>query len=291
LATACHRVARGADRVRSLASNSSVPFRAFETETKFTKPRAERGKGFRFGARRKVVHVPAHSLQYIKNCKNAARVSVNDVVFSATSGAIRRYCECRGDPAFVEGGNVRARALIPVANPDRGSQHPRDSVANNFGFVSCRMALSEAEPLDRLRKTSSNMSKIKRSTKAEMSLWQTNKLGDVFSERFNQGVARDLFSKHSLIFSNVPGPDVPIFIAGEPLEAAQAIFPNYLSQVILLSYNGRVHMNFTVDPELVEDADSLADCYVAELRAIGSALGVEGDPLECTSPDDYADEY
>jgi len=28
LATACHRVARGADRVRSLASNSSVPFRA-----------------------------------------------------------------------------------------------------------------------------------------------------------------------------------------------------------------------------------------------------------------------
>jgi len=204
--------------------------------------------------------------------------------------------------------------LIPVANPDRGSKHPHDSVANNFGFVSCRMALSEAEPLDRLRQTSSNMSKIKRSTKAEMSLWQTNKLGDVFSERFNQGVARDLFSKHSLIFSNVPGPDVPIFIAGEPLEAAQAIFPNYLSQVILLSYNGRVHMNFTVDPELVEDADSLADCYLAELRAIGSALGIEGDPLEsasstviedesatkapessnCTATediDDYADEY
>jgi len=179
--------------------------------------------------------------------------------------------------------------LIPVANPDRGSKHPHDSVANNFGFVSCRMALSEAEPLDRLRQTSSNMSKIKRSTKAEMSLWQTNKLGDVFSERFNQGVARDLFSKHSLIFSNVPGPDVPIFIAGEPLEAAQAIFPNYLSQVILLSYNGRVHMNFTVDPELVEDADSLADCYLAELRAIGSTLGVEGDPLDSASPTEIED--
>jgi len=81
-------------------------------------------------------------LQYVKNCKNAARVSVNDVVFSATSGALRRYCECRGDPAFVSGGRVRARALIPVANPDRGSQHPHDSVANNFGFLSCRMALS-----------------------------------------------------------------------------------------------------------------------------------------------------
>jgi len=290
LATACHRVALGANRVRSLVSNSSVPYRPLETETKFTKPRAERGKGFRFGARRQVVYVPAHSLQYVKNCKNAARVSVNDVVFSATSGALRRYCERRGDPAFMEGGRVRARALIPVANPDRGSQLPHDSVANNFGFVSCRMALSEAEPLDRLRQTSSNMTKIKRSAKAEMSLWQTNKLGNVFSERFNQGVARDLFGNHSLIFSNVPGPDVPIFIAGEPLEAAQAIFPNYLSQVILLSYNGRVHMNFTVDPELVEDADSLADCYLAELRAIGSALGVKGDPLECTSPTGIVEE-
>jgi len=152
-----------------------------------------------------------------------------------------------------------------------------------LGFSRAAWHFPEAEPLDRLGQTSSNMSKIKRSTKAEMSLWQTNKLGDVFSERFNQGVARDLFSKHSLIFSNVPGPDVPIFIAGEPLEAAQAIFPNYLSQVILLSYNGRVHMNFTVVPELIEDADSLADCYLAELRAIGSALGVEGDPLECAS--------
>merc|ERR1712241_854016 len=119
---------------------------------------------------------------------------------------------------------------------------------------------------------------------------QTNKLGDVFSERVNQGGARDLFSKHSLVFSNVPGPDVPIFIAGEPLEAAQAIFPNYLPHFILLSYNGRVHMNFTVDPEIVEDADRLADCYLAELRAIGSALGVEGDPLECACPTEIEDE-
>jgi len=50
-------------------------------------------------------------------------------------------------------------------------------------------------------------------------------------------------------------------------------------------------MNFTVDPELIEDADSLADCYLAELRAIGSALGVEGDPLECASLTGIMDEF
>lgn len=49
-------------------------------------------------------------------------------------------------------------------------------------------------------------------------------------------------------------------------------------------------MKFTVDPALVEDADSLADCYLAELRAIGSALGVEGDPLESASPTEIEDE-
>jgi len=274
-------VAIGADAVKSFISNVSLPFRCLETDLSITKPREERKRACQYGARRRVVYVPPHSLAYVKACKDAARKTVNDIVLSATSGALRRYCEQRGDAAIAGEGRIRARALLPVANPDPGSENTEDGMANNFAFVSCRLALSEAEPLERLHRTSANMMRIKHSTKAMVSLWQTNTLSKAFSEKTRQNLARDLFANHSLVFSNLPGPEAPIYIAGEPLEEVQAIYPNLISQVIVLSYNGRINMNFTVDPDLIEDADALASCYLAELRDMGTALGVIGDPLAC----------
>jgi len=285
LAKACRSVAAGADAVKSFLSNASMPYRPLETDTAFNRPRAERRRGTDFGGARHVVYVPPFSLAYVKACKGAARVSLNDVVLSAASGAVRRYCERRGDPAVSSGRRLRMRALIPIANPNAGGGSPEDQMANNFAFVSARLALSQTDPLERMRRTSAEMSRIKHSTKAPVSLWQTNRMAHCISKRARQKVARDLFSNHSLIFSNVPGPDIPVYIAGEQLEQVQAIFPNYLSQVILMSYNGRVHMNFVVDKTHIEDADSLADCYIAELRAIGEALGVPADPLDCSGGD------
>jgi len=273
LAKACRSTAVVADAVMSFLSKATTPLRPLETETKFSRPRHERRAGSSFGGERRVVCVPPHSLAYVKACQDAAHCALNDIVLSATSGALRRYCQRLGDPAFGSNRRVRLRALMPMATP----HSPGDDIASNSALVSCRLAVSEAGPLERLERTSAELSRIN-SAKALVSPWQGNRLAKS-SERRRQKLAQDLFSNHSLVFSNVTGPDAPVYIAGEQVEEVQAIFPNFSSQAIALSYNGRVHMSFTVDPGLIEDAGSLADCYLAELRAVGAALGVPGDPL------------
>ena len=100
------------------------------------------------GRRRKTVALPTLKLSFVKAIKAAYGTTVNDVLLSATSGAIRRYCLLKEDPLFAssarsssgasysEGGisgkpqqSLRCRALIPVAFPrpvlDTGSVMPR----------------------------------------------------------------------------------------------------------------------------------------------------------------------
>lgn len=38
-------------------------------------------------------------------------------------------------------------------------------------------------------------------------------------------------------------------------------------------------MNWVVDPDVVAEPDVLAECYLAELAALGDALGVSDEPL------------
>ncbi len=44
--------------------------------------------------------------------------------------------------------------------------------------------------------------------------------------------AQDLFSRHSIVFSNLPGPAEEMYLCGEKLLGMQAVFPNLLAQVI-----------------------------------------------------------
>jgi hypothetical protein len=279
VAKACRGIGIGCDSVRSFVSNSTVPMRPLETETKFTKSRAERQSGLRFGERRVAVMVPPHSLEYVKAIKNAANVSLNDVVLSATTGALRRYCERLGDSAITSGQRIKARALIPIAIPE-GEGNTDDQMQNNFAFISCRIDVSSAQPTDRLKVTNVSMNKIKRSTKAPVSLWITNKMAPkIMGPAMLQKTAHDMFARHQLVFSNVPGPPAAIVIAGEKVEQLQVLFPNIIPQVILVSYNGRIMMNWVVDPDTVSEPDALAECYLAELAALGDAFGVSGEPV------------
>lgn len=53
-------------------------------------------------------------------------------------------------------------------------------------------------------------------------------------------LAQDIFSRHSMVFSNVPGPAEPMYLCGEKLLGMQALFPNLIAQVtsiLFISFN------------------------------------------------------
>merc|ERR1712019_292871 len=180
-------------------------------------------------------------------------------------------CASRSDPAYLAS-YVKGRALIPVSVPLSDGGDPHDCIRNNFAFISCRLALSEESPVQRLRKVASTMNRVKNSTKAPVALWMANRLLPKSLLETRQKAANDLFANHSMVFSNVPGPQKQIMIAGEPVEGVQAMYSNIIPQTILVSYNGNIHMNMVVDPDSIEDPESLAGHYLEELKALGDAF-------------------
>jgi hypothetical protein len=91
-----------------------------------------------------------------------------------------------------------------------------------------------------------------------------------------EDLAVDLFtSKASVLVTNVPGPPVPVHLAGHPLDAALVWAP--VSGAIglgfsLLSYAGRVRLGVTSDARVVADPSALTRSFEDDLEAQETAL-------------------
>ena len=95
-------------------------------------------------------------------------------------------------------------------------------------------------------------------------------------------VAQNLFSRHSVVFSNVPGPAEPVFICGKRLVGLQGIYPNLITQLICISYCGEMQMNLVTDPDIIDAPATLSEYYLDELNALASHYGI--DPNDTSEP-------
>jgi len=91
-----------------------------------------------------------------------------------------------------------------------------------------------------------------------------------------QQTAKDIFARHSLIFSNVPGPKEDIWALGLPVSKFQVVFYNPNTQLLAVSCVDKIFMNVTADPGIVKALDQFVPLFLNELDAFGRAFGIEG---------------
>jgi len=108
--------------------------------------------------------------------------------------------------------------------------------------------------------------------KPSMGLWMINKVASKLPLSVSQDTARELFSAHSMVFSNVPGPTENLYLCGQEVLGLQSVFFNAIPQFLLISYRERVWMNFVVDPDVITDPESFIECFFDELRDLGKDL-------------------
>ena len=84
----------------------------------------------------------------------------------------------------------------------------------------------------------------------------------------------DIYTKHSCVFTNVPGPQTPITIGGARVVDFEAAIGNAIPQLSAVSYDGAIRFSVCVDPALVPDAHRLAEFFYDELRALECELGL-----------------
>lgn len=203
-------------------------------------------------------------LEEVKEVKNAFGGTVNDVVLSVCSGALRHYLESRGelpDSSLV--------AMVPVSVRDR-TAHERGS--NKVTGMFARLRTDVADPVERLLLISEDNAHAKEHADAI----DADMLQDWahFAAPRTFGLAARVYSGlrlaerhpvvHNLVVSNVPGPPVPLYFLGARVDALYPLGPVFHGaglNVTVMSNNGRMNVGLIGCRELLtsEAAWALAD--------------------------------
>ena len=204
------------DFARNFFKYARLPMGAFDTQLPVHQPLASRHAGLRFSSRRQTVVVPPHSLAVVKAIKDAAGggTTVNDVMFAAFAGALRRHALAHDATLALDEGGTLVRALVPLAFP----RPPGTPLTNDWTFLSVEVPVGLPQCADRLAAAHETFDRLKGSTEAFASRLATQ-INALSPPSLLGAVAQQLFSRHTLVFSNVPGPAAAVAVCGEEVRA------------------------------------------------------------------------
>jgi diacylglycerol O-acyltransferase / wax synthase len=219
------------------------------------------------GPHRRFVGVRAE-LEDFKLVKNAFGGTVNDVVLTVVSGALRQFLRERG----VRTEGLELRALVPVSIRPKGTE---SSLGNQIAAMRGPLPVYIADPVARLRAVSQAMDGLKQSKQAVgaevLASVQNFAPPTVMAQASRLNFSTRLFN---LIVTNVPGPQFPLYVLGrEMLEIFPVAFlpEDHALAVAIMSYNGRINFGLLADFDALPDLNDIAgglEESLAELVAL-----------------------
>ena len=199
----------------------------------------------------------AMDLAAVKEVKNRAGGTVNDVALTTMTGAFSRFLELRGIPQRQQS-DLDFRAACPV---NTRSESQNADLGNRISNLIVKLPLSERDPLRRLDLVRETMAELKSSTQI-LAMSAIERIGEVTYPGLLTSFARTNALKRSsnFIFTNVPGPQNRWHLLDAPLEEIYPVPPLIPLQgigVALMSYHGTLYWGFNSDWELVPDLHEL----------------------------------
>lgn len=207
-------------------------------------------------------------------------VTLNDVVLGLCAEALRRYS--------AEQGADTERSLVAMTPISVRSNSLRRATGNQMSAMLLDLATNEPDPALRIRRIHWNavasepyreaiaadrLTELLPSTMLALSarLYSELQVAQRYQPAFN------------LPITNVPGPQVPLYLQGARLVQQYNTAPLFDSLglvIVAVSYQGQLTINFTLCPDVVADGDSLQRHVTESLGAIEEAaqdLGPEAE--------------
>jgi WS/DGAT/MGAT family acyltransferase len=202
-------------------------------------------------------------LAEVKAIGKILRCTVNDVLLACAAGALRSYLLAIGEE--VDGTTIRATVPVNL----RPLEHAK-KLGNHFGLVFLELPIGEANPLRRLERVAASMRELKKSRQAILTFGLLAAVG--MAPVGVQRMALELFSrKATTVATNVPGPQMPLYLAGRQVRELMFWVPqngNIGMGLSILSYNGRVHFGLIADGKRVTDPDAIVQHFAREVEKL-----------------------
>jgi WS/DGAT/MGAT family acyltransferase len=192
----------------------------------------------------------AMDLDAVKAVKNALGGTVNDVVLATVAGAVRRFLQRRR----VNVDALDFRALVPVSIR---RDEERGAMGNRVAAWLADLPVAERHPRTRFASLCKTTAGLKESRQAAGSEVLTGVTGWTGSSILSAALRLAFRARpFNLVVTNVPGPQVPLYLLDAPMRAVYPqvpLFPNQGLGVALFSYAGTLHWGFNADWELMPD--------------------------------------
>ncbi|MGH2976629.1 MAG: WS/DGAT domain-containing protein, partial [Solirubrobacterales bacterium] len=200
--------------------------------------------------------------------KDALGGTVNDVVLAVVSGALRRWLQGRG----IRTEGLELRALVPVSIR---AEDERGQTGNKIAAMRGPLPVYVEDPVKRLSVVRQSMNGLKESKQA-LGAEVISRMNDFAPPTLLAQASRINFSTRlfNLIVTNVPGPQVPLYVLGRELEE---VFPvaflpeNHALAVAIMSYNGRIGFGLLGDYDSMEDIETFAEGLNRSLEELEEA--------------------
>lgn len=199
---------------------------------------------------------PAIPLDEVKAVAHAHRATVNDVLVMCVADSLRAYLEKHDAVCHSVTWDVPVN-LKPF-DPDLPVE-----LGNGFALVQLELPTNIEDPVRALEVVKHRMGLIKTGHEAVLD-YGIQALISRMSTRLYRATIDLLANRAVGVLTNVPGPQVPLYIAGEKLEGMMGWAPLTADQVMsftIYSYDGKVFVGIAADAGLVPDHEQIVDGF------------------------------
>ncbi|XP_028401387.1 uncharacterized protein LOC114524493 [Dendronephthya gigantea] len=214
------------------------------------------------------------SLATVKEMKNQTKTTVNDVMTSCLSGALRRYLQDHTDKKPQD-----IWAAVPVdVRADKKSM----KFVNKFALVFLRAPVGVEGNMEQLIETKTRMDEIKKSAEPFVAASTVRLL--MLLPHFISKPILDIFSyKMSCVLSNVPGPQLTLTIGGN--KAIGGVFwpparANIAIMMSIFSYNGHINIGVMSDEAVISQPKEIVANFEKHFDELCETMNIKQNKIE-----------
>jgi len=190
-------------------------------------------------------------------------VTVNDVMLAVVGGALHRYLDSKGE--------LPEESMVAMAPVSVRSNSEKSSLGNEVSALSIALGTHISDPLERLQFTHEKAVKSKEISNAigareisEISKLAPAMLSGVSTRLYSRlGLANQLSPMFNTVVTNVPGPPVPLYMAGARMVRSFGVGPVMDSMGLfqaVTSYCGEIGIAVTACRDMLPDPAFYAEC-------------------------------